>query len=336
MEDIKLKYCNHCQIEHPLTKEWFILEARNTTRCRVHASRKDKERKNKIRNSIKEEITEKECTKCKLIKPVDQFFKNETIKSGYRHDCKACSNPPKPKKLYIPPTEKLCKKCQTIKHIDDFGISVRRKDGHNSLCKKCIVEKSALMRLKNPNKEKERRAKWSEERRAHDRKIKRDYAVKNKQHLLSKSRECRLKNRHKRREQERLKKLNDPLYAFFCRVRNLLYSTFKNKGLRKNTKTEQLLGISIAEFKDYIEAKFEPGMNFSNHSRDGWHIDHILPGSLGKTKEDIIKLCHYTNLQPLWAEENLAKSDKLDWKPKCDKINASPQLISIDDNNLKK
>ena len=44
-----------------------------------------------------------------------------------------------------------------------------------------------------------------------------------------------------------------------------------------------------------------------------WHIDHIIPLSTAITEEDVIRLCHYTNLQPLWAEDNLKKSNKLDW-----------------------
>ena len=52
-------------------------------------------------------------------------------------------------------------------------------------------------------------------------------------------------------------------------------------------------------------------MTFDNHGLHGWHIDHITPLSTATTEEEIIKLCHYTNLQPLWAEDNLAKSNKI-------------------------
>ena len=52
-------------------------------------------------------------------------------------------------------------------------------------------------------------------------------------------------------------------------------------------------------------------MTFDNHGLYGWHIDHIIPLYSAKNEEDIIKLCHYTNLQPLWAEENLSKSNKI-------------------------
>ena len=54
-------------------------------------------------------------------------------------------------------------------------------------------------------------------------------------------------------------------------------------------------------------------MSWETHSLYGWHIDHIIPLSSAKTEEEIYQLCHYTNLQPLWAEDNLKKGDKLDY-----------------------
>jgi hypothetical protein len=61
----------------------------------------------------------------------------------------------------------------------------------------------------------------------------------------------------------------------------------------------------------HIEGKFKDGMNWDNHTRDGWHIDHIIPLSSAKSVEELESLCHYTNLQPLWAKENIIKSNKL-------------------------
>jgi len=70
------------------------------------------------------------------------------------------------------------------------------------------------------------------------------------------------------------------------------------------------LGCSIAEFKSYIESKFEPGMTWDNWTTHGWHLDHILPlCSFDLTDpEEAKKACHYTNMRPLWAKENLQKN----------------------------
>lgn len=72
------------------------------------------------------------------------------------------------------------------------------------------------------------------------------------------------------------------------------------------------LGCSIEEFKNYIESQFKNGMSWDNYANDSWHIDHIKPlASFNLTDEkEIKKACHYSNLQPLWAEENLKKSNK--------------------------
>jgi hypothetical protein len=52
-------------------------------------------------------------------------------------------------------------------------------------------------------------------------------------------------------------------------------------------------------------------MTWNNYSHDGWHIDHIVPLSSAKTEEDVIKLCHYSNLQPLWSIDNYKKGNKI-------------------------
>lgn len=79
----------------------------------------------------------------------------------------------------------------------------------------------------------------------------------------------------------------------------------------KALKTIDLIGCSIAELKIWLENQFKPGMTWLNHSFGGWHIDHIIPCSaFDLTDEEQQRKCfHYTNLQPLWALDNLQKSD---------------------------
>jgi hypothetical protein len=86
------------------------------------------------------------------------------------------------------------------------------------------------------------------------------------------------------------------------------------------SRTFEILGCSYEEFKSYIENKFESWMNWNNHGlytgnySETWQLDHIIPISSAKTEEDIIKLNHYTNLQPLCSKINqIDKKDKLDW-----------------------
>jgi hypothetical protein len=75
----------------------------------------------------------------------------------------------------------------------------------------------------------------------------------------------------------------------------------------------ELLGCSLEQARKHIEHQFKEGMNWGNCGFRGWHIDHIIPCSaFDLTKIEEQKKCfHYTNLQPLWAKDNLRKSNKL-------------------------
>lgn len=88
-----------------------------------------------------------------------------------------------------------------------------------------------------------------------------------------------------------------------------------NKAIGINQKTGSAvrnLGCSVEELKFYLESKFQPGMSWENHARDGWHIDHIVPLSSFNliNPEEFKKACHYSNLQPLWASDNYSKGNK--------------------------
>ncbi len=86
-------------------------------------------------------------------------------------------------------------------------------------------------------------------------------------------------------------------------------------GIKKTRRTEELLGCTIEKCKIYLESLFKEGMSWDNYGYRGWHIDHIEPcSSFNLTNIEEQKKCfHYTNLQPLWAKDNLSKGDKLTW-----------------------
>jgi hypothetical protein len=81
------------------------------------------------------------------------------------------------------------------------------------------------------------------------------------------------------------------------------------KGNVKSARTIELFGCTVDELIKYIQSKFQPGMAWDNHMQTGWHIDHIIPlSSFDLSDPDQLKqACHYTNLQPLWASDNLKK-----------------------------
>ena len=108
----------------------------------------------------------------------------------------------------------------------------------------------------------------------------------------------------------RIKK--DPDFKLAIAMRNRLRSYLRTKGLNKNNETMELVGCSKKFLREHLEKQFKPGMNWSNHSLRGWHIDHIRPLSKFDFThpEELKKACHYSNLQPLWSKENLKKFNK--------------------------
>lgn len=92
-------------------------------------------------------------------------------------------------------------------------------------------------------------------------------------------------------------------------LRTRLYCAIKRQ--QKNGSAVKDLGCTIEEFKNYIASKFLQNMSWDNYGE--WHLDHKKPlSSFDLTnKEEFLKACHYSNLQPLWAIDNLRKNDKV-------------------------
>jgi len=107
----------------------------------------------------------------------------------------------------------------------------------------------------------------------------------------------------------------DPAYRLQYVCRRRLLSALKAQGARKCGKLVDLVGCTPQELRDWLESQFAPGMSWDNHGVHGWHVDHIRPcASFDLTDPAQQRECfHYTNLQPLWAKENRAKWDRLDW-----------------------
>lgn len=133
-----------------------------------------------------------------------------------------------------------------------------------------------------------------------------DYKEKNKDKLKTYA------NSYKQRRNELTiqKKKNDPLFALKEKIRATISKAIKRKNIKKTTKTTQILGCSFDDFKIYIESKFESWMTWENRGlyngelNYGWDLDHIIPISNAKCEEDVIKLNHYTNFQPLCSKIN--------------------------------
>lgn len=105
-----------------------------------------------------------------------------------------------------------------------------------------------------------------------------------------------------------IKNKKNPIFRLRRSMSTLIRNSFKFSKSKKKSKTADILGCSIEQFKAHIESQFQPGMSWDN--RHLWHIDHIMPVSMAKTYDEVVRLNHYKNLRPMWAEENISKSDK--------------------------
>lgn len=142
------------------------------------------------------------------------------------------------------------------------------------------------------------------------------YRENNREYLSQKKKEWQRTNKDRIAKTklvwEKEKRATDPLFAMrrrcACRMRNFI----RARGFTKRSRTAQMLGCDWETLKTHIEAQFVDGMSWDNRSE--WHIDHIIPLASASTEEEVLKLCHYTNLQPLWAADNLSKGARLDYE----------------------
>ena len=142
-------------------------------------------------------------------------------------------------------------------------------------------------------------------------------AKRNRAKNSAREREWRKKNTEKvrgyYRKSVKKKYAKDDLFKLQQNMRTRISAVLSRSGSSKNCRTMDLVGCTASELRAHIEGKFLPGMTWSNKGHDGWHIDHIVPLSRFDLTdhEQQAAAFHYTNLQPLWAEDNLRKSDKL-------------------------
>jgi hypothetical protein len=217
---------------------------------------------------------------------------------------------------------KCCNTCNQTKPLNEFYNHRKYSDGKAPSCKECAraYAKKNRARISEYQKNykqrhKDRLAKKAseyykatiEQRKAYNEKNKEKkqqynalYYRKNAEHII----QHRVAYNLRRRKE-------DPV----VRLRHVLRSRFR-MAIKQNSKQGsaiEALGCTVEHLKAYLEAQFQPGMTWENYGKHGWHIDHIRPlASFDLTDpEQLRAACHYTNLQPLWAKDNLAKGAKV-------------------------
>lgn len=213
---------------------------------------------------------------------------------------------------------KVCKTCKEDKLISSFPIrKVKSKEYVRTECTPCYKLRrkrdSKKYRDKNPEAIKIRKAKYYLDNIDREKAKRKSYRESNKDKIKLSQKLWYEKNKEHKREYERSyhksRVLNDIQYRLSKLLRSRLWLALKT-GQKSGSAVEDL-GCSIEEFKSYLESKFKEGMSWDNQGND-WHIDHIRPlASFDLSdREQLKQATHYTNLQPLWAEENLRKGAK--------------------------
>ena len=204
---------------------------------------------------------------------------------------------------------KKCSKCYIEQDICFFGKDSKRKDGLRLYCNNCRKKESLYYRINNKEKRQKTQKKYktlnpeyySNYYISHKEEIKeynKNYYETNKENLINKMSQY-TSNRKK----------TDILFKLFHVVRSRVYKIIKIKNINKQNKTFDIVGCSPIQLKEHLEKQFNDGMSWDNYGK--WHIDHIIPLSSANNEDEVYKLCHHTNLQPLWAEDNLKKSNKI-------------------------
>ena len=192
-----------------------------------------------------------------------------------------------------------CSRCNETKPINEFSKNKNTSNGLQSTCKSC---KSLI--------DKEYRNDPRFRQRILDYKMNDYLKIRNDPEKWS---ECLKRNRETRDyalEYNRVQ--NDPIRKTKNTIRNLLLTSFKVRDIKKSSlcmRTEEIIGCSFEFFKEYIESQFEGGMSWLNHGE--WHLDHKVPLNKSETIEELVKLNHWSNFQPLWSYDNLSKGDVL-------------------------
>ena len=167
-------------------------------------------------------------------------------------------------------------------------------------------KKKSDKKYRDKEENKEKRRKYTEENRDKIKKQSKKWREDNKEHI----KEYGIKNRERYNKRRRERRKEDDLFRLKDNLRSRISQSFGKNGYKKSSRIYEILGCSYDLFKQYIEMQFKEWMNYENQGKYngefyyGWDLDHIIPISSAKCEDDMIKLNHYTNFQPLCSKIN--------------------------------
>ena len=179
----------------------------------------------------------------------------------------------------------------------------KRLNEYNKEYRKNNPEQDAVSQAKSYQKNKENQRAGREE-------YQKNYRKENKEKVSASRKKYAQKNKDKYAEYRRERAGNDPEFRLKSNLRSRLWKAVRDGIGKKSGSTLELTGCSWEELRSHLESQFTEGMTWENYGE--WHVDHIRPcASFDLTIDKEQEICfNYTNLQPLWAAENISKSDK--------------------------
>jgi hypothetical protein len=220
--------------------------------------------------------------------------------------------------------EKSCCNCKKVLSLTDFSKSKSRKDGLNPECRLCVSARNNRKRAERTKSHQ----KWRLANKEHVNSAQHEYRKKdevkskralyqsaysklNAEAINAQKRAWRLTvlddQRLKRSVYVKTRESSDVMFKITRRLRSRFGKLLTGKV--KNSSAVHDLGCSVEALRDHLEALFDHGMTWANYGQ--WHLDHVVPLASASTDIELKALCAFTNLQPLWANENLKKGAKV-------------------------
>lgn len=251
------------------------------------------------------------CKICGIEKDIEDFRKSLCKKNNkyyYRSQCNKCekkANNLRAKKYYLLNKNEINKKNSKRYYEiykNDSNYLAKRKESskkYREINKDIISQKRKERYIKNIDAEK---------------KYKKNYCATHQEQIKKANKAYYEKNKGKMLNYQKEKLKNDDKYRIKKQIRTMLWKSFARGNCVKQETSKEILGCNIDEFYIYLLQTFKDNYGYEWDGIEPVHIDHIIPLSTAENKEDIINLCYYKNLQLLKAEDNLKKSNQLNWK----------------------
>ena len=253
----------------------------------------------------------KTCSRCKDAKSIEHFTKDKNQKDGIAIYCKPCRKVMR-QESYLRNRDKSLAKMKEYREANFEKVSATKKRCYQAKKEEYLAKNKAYYQ---ENKEQalakcaEYRAKNKEKIRVRDRAYKKaNRAELNRKQLEYQKRVADKINDYSR-NYVRERRKRDKVYALKENIRGRFRYELAKRGETKHTKANDYLGCSWLELQEYLKGQFTDGMSWDNYG--DWHVDHIIPLAIAENRDELIKLCHHTNLRPLWASDNISKGAKI-------------------------